>query len=99
MNLRISALVATAAFALAGVLGSAETLAQNAYITNFTDSTVSVINTQTDLVTTTISQSFATPRAASMSLDGSKVYITNTGNDTVSLIDTATNTVTAIIPL
>jgi hypothetical protein len=45
MNPRISALLATAAFALAGVLGSTETLAQNAYIANSGANTVSVINT------------------------------------------------------
>jgi hypothetical protein len=33
MNLRTSGLIA--AFAFAGILGSAQTLAQNAYITNF----------------------------------------------------------------
>jgi YVTN family beta-propeller protein len=98
MNFRISGLLAIAAFALTGFLG-AQSLAQNAYITNFSDSTVLVINTQTDLVTATISQSFASPRAVSVTLDGSKVYITNTGNGTVSVIDTATNTVTATIPL
>jgi YVTN family beta-propeller protein len=101
MKLRISGLLAIAAFALAGLFGSAQTLAQNAYITNFLDGTVSVINTQTDLVTATISQSsdFPAPRAVSVTLDGSKVYITNVGNHTVAVIDTATNTVTATIPL
>jgi hypothetical protein len=45
MNPRISALLAIAAFAVAGVLGSTETLAQNAYITNNQSNYMSVINT------------------------------------------------------
>jgi YVTN family beta-propeller protein len=52
MNLRISGLIA--AFALAGLLGSAQSLAQNAYIPNFGFDSVSVINTATNKVTATI---------------------------------------------
>jgi len=52
MNLRISGLIA--AFAFAGILGSAASLAQNAYITNAGSNTVSVIDTSTNQVTTTI---------------------------------------------
>jgi hypothetical protein len=46
MKLRISGLLAVAAFAVAGLFGSAQTLAQNAYIPSFTDNkTVSVLST------------------------------------------------------
>jgi YVTN family beta-propeller protein len=50
MKLRISRPLVIAAFALAGLLGSAQSLAQNAYITNFDDNTVSVIDTATNTV-------------------------------------------------
>jgi hypothetical protein len=43
MKLRISGLLGIAAFALAGLLGSGQSLAQNAYITNTGSNTVSVI--------------------------------------------------------
>jgi YVTN family beta-propeller protein len=43
-----------AAFALAGLLGSGQSLAQNAYITNETSNNVSVIDTKTNKVTVTI---------------------------------------------
>ena len=54
MNFRIFGLVAIAAFALFGVLGSAKNLAQNAYITNGGSNTVSVIDTMTNKVIATI---------------------------------------------
>jgi YVTN family beta-propeller protein len=48
MKLRISGLLAIAA--VAGLLGSAQALAQNAYITNSFDNNVSVIDTATNTV-------------------------------------------------
>ena len=50
MKMRL--LIAT--FALAGLLGSGQSLAQNAYITNLGSNTVSVIDTKTNKVTATI---------------------------------------------
>ena len=50
--LRIFVLIA--ASALAGIVASAQGLAQNAYITNATSNTVSVIDTATGRITTTI---------------------------------------------
>jgi YVTN family beta-propeller protein len=98
MNLRISGLLAIAAFALAGLLCSAQSLAQNAYITNFGSNNVSVIDTATNKVTTTIPVgSFPwgwrwPPMAAGPMLRTMALR-------TVSVIDTATNTVTATIPV
>jgi len=43
----MSGLLAVAAVAIAGLIGSAQALAQNAYITNALDNTVSVIDTST----------------------------------------------------
>jgi YVTN family beta-propeller protein len=101
MKLRISGLLAIAAFAVACLLGNGQSLAQNAYITNqgpepFTASTVSVIDTATNTVTATIPVGPASIGVAA-SPDGSTVYVTNLGNNSVSVIDTATNTVTATI--
>jgi len=50
MNFPVSRLVAISAFALASVVGSARSPAQNAYITNVTSNNVSVIDTATDTV-------------------------------------------------
>ena len=102
MRLRISRLLAFAAFAVAGLLGSAQTLAQNAYIPSQLDNTVSVISTATNTVTTVIHDpSFNYPFPVAVAQDGSKVYVANFGLNnpdySVSVIATATNTVTAVI--
>jgi YVTN family beta-propeller protein len=96
VDLRISGLIAT--FALAGLLGSTQSLAQNAYITNSISDTVSVIDTETNKVTATIPVGNG-PLGAAVIPNGRKVYVTNTGSDTVSVIDTAKNKLTATIPV
>src|ERR1700746_3239808 len=101
MNFRISGLLAITAF-VSCFLASAQTLAQNAYITNALDNTVSVVSTATNTVTATIPVGVS-PTGVAVSPDGSKVYVTNQGDDinpsTVSVIDTKTNTVTANVPV
>ena len=47
-------MLAIAGFALASILGSAQSFAQNAYITNYDSNNVSVIATATNTVTATI---------------------------------------------
>ena len=94
MNPRISASVAIAAFAVASVLGSTETLAQNAYITNNQSNNVSVIDTRTNEVTATVPVGGG-PYGVAVSPDGRKVYTANWYYD-VLVIDTATNAVTSI---
>jgi YVTN family beta-propeller protein len=54
MKVRPHRLCGIAAFALAGILGSAQSFAQNAYITNAESNNVSVIDTATNKVTATI---------------------------------------------
>jgi RHS repeat-associated protein len=80
--------------------------AQKAYIPNFTDGTVSVINTATNLLcTTSTCVSSATyplsvgtsPRSVAVTPDGGMVYVGNIGSNTISVISTATDTVTATI--
>src|SRR6266849_4178391 len=86
------------ALTLACLLAPASTRAQNAYITNQSSSTVSVIDTATDTVIATIPVGL-TPFGVAVSPDGSKVYVTNVSSNTVSVIDTTTNTVSATIPV
>jgi len=86
------------ALTLACLLGPASTRAQNAYITNQSSNTVSVIDTATDTVIATIPVGL-NPFGVAVSPDGSKVYVTNISSNTVSVIDTATNAVIATIPV
>ncbi|MGH6848551.1 MAG: Ig-like domain-containing protein, partial [Methylocella sp.] len=74
--------------------------AQNAYITNSGDNTISVINTATSTVVTTIPiGGINHPKAFGVAVtpNGSKAYVTNGEGDTVSVIDTATNAVISTI--
>jgi YVTN family beta-propeller protein len=95
-KLRIFGVLAIAGFALAGLLGSAQSRAQNAYITNTSAGTVSVIDTATNTVTATIAVG-GTDTGVAVSPDGSKVYIGSFDTNTVSVIATATNRVIATI--
>jgi YVTN family beta-propeller protein len=89
-------------FALALTLGSllapTSTQAQNAYVTNESSSTVSVIDTAIDAVIATIPVGLF-PGIGVVTPDGSKVYVTLTSSNTVQVIDTARNTVSATIPV
>ncbi len=71
-----------------------------AYIANWGDGispgTVSVINTLTNTLVTTITVG-RSPYGVTLSPDESKVYVTNQASNTVSVISTATNTVVATI--
>ena len=72
--------------------------AQTAYITNYGDNTVSVINVATNTVIDSITVGIE-PSGVSVSPDGNKVYVANQVSKTVSVISTATNTITATIPV
>lgn len=65
------------------------------YVTN-EDDTVSVIDTSTNSVLSTISVQ-SSPNGIILSSDDSKAYIANTESDTISVIDTSSNTVTDTI--
>jgi YVTN family beta-propeller protein len=80
---------------LAIVLGSTPSLAQNAYITNSADSTVSVIAAAVSAVVATISAG-TNPRGVAVTPDGRKVYGANIADNTVSVIATANNRVSTI---
>src|SRR5260370_27617172 len=86
------------ALTLACLLGPASTHAQNAYITNANDNTVSVIDTATDTVIATIPVGL-NPFGVAVSSDRRKAYVTPFRSYTPSVIDTATNTTHTTIPL
>jgi YVTN family beta-propeller protein/YD repeat-containing protein len=67
-----------------------------AYVANYYDNTVSVIDTNTNTVITTISVG-SSPRALTVSPDGTHVYVANSNANTVSVIDTNTNMVVETI--
>ncbi len=67
-----------------------------AYIANEYGATVSVINTITNKVVTTIPVGIS-PLGVGVSLDGTRVYVGNKVSNTVSVINTATNTVAATV--
>src|SRR5205085_5801556 len=68
--------------------------AQNAYISNSTSNDVSVINTATNAVVTTIPVG-TRPYGVAVSPNGSRAYVANFISNSISVINTATNTVLA----
>lgn len=68
----------------------------NVYITNYTDNTISVIDTSTDNITATITAGGG-PRQVAVMPDASKVYVCNYGGNNVSVINTSSNTIVATI--
>jgi YVTN family beta-propeller protein len=69
-----------------------------AYVTNVSNNTVSVVNTATNTTVASIPVG-SNPFAIAVSPNGSTAYVTNMNSNTVSVINTATNTVTATIPV
>ena len=82
MKLRLYVLLAIAAFVSCAP-------AQNAYITNSSDESVSVIITASNTVTATIPVGIG-PSGVAVTPDGSKVYVANSASNTVAVINTAT---------
>ena len=69
-----------------------------AYVVNSGANSVSVINTNTNLVVKTVAVG-TSPFAVAINAAGTLAYVTNTGSNTISVITTSTNTVTATIPV
>jgi len=67
-------------------------------VANDSTGNVSVIDTSTNTVMTTVPVG-VTPRGVAITPDGGHAYVTNAGSNNVSVIDTATNTVTATVPV
>jgi len=94
MSRKISSMLG---LAVAGsVLAMAASSAQagpKAYVGNFTDNTVSVIDTSTGSAIATIPVA-AGPHGMAISQDGSTVYVAGDGSSSLNVIDTATDRVT-----
>jgi gliding motility-associated-like protein len=69
-----------------------------AYIPNYFSNTVSVVNTVTNAVVTTVRVG-GEPVAVTVSPDGSRAYTANNLSNNVSVINAVTNTVIATIPV
>ena len=69
-----------------------------AWVTNFDDDSVTVIDTETNTVIATIPVGDG-PKGILLNADGTRAYVTNHLNDTVSVIDTASKTVIDTIDL
>ena len=89
--MKIWTLIAAVGLAL---LGSVPGFAQNAYIANYDDGTVSVIDTTKDVVIATVPVG-AFPEYVAVSPDGATAYILSDSG--VTVIDTKKNNVTATI--
>ncbi|MCS5734674.1 cell wall-binding repeat-containing protein [Herbiconiux daphne] len=71
---------------------------QQAYVANSANDTVSVIDTRTRTLTTTVPGTFTGARAVAIDAAHHQAYVVNSGSATVSVIDTITNRVTTVIP-
>jgi YVTN family beta-propeller protein len=91
--------IGAAAIAAWTIFGCAPSLAQNAYVPNRGDNTVSVIHTPTNSVAGLPIPVGSGPSGVVVSPDGSEVYVANFNDNTVSVIATATNSVITAIPV
>ena len=99
LRLVLRVLLLVCAAGSAGVLGSTQTLAQNAYITNSALNEVQVIDTATNRITTAIAVG-NNPETVGVSSDGSRIYVGNCGDSgSVSIIDGTSNSVIITIPV
>ncbi|MDY9926298.1 PKD domain-containing protein [Methanosarcina sp.] len=67
-----------------------------AYITNYGSHTVSIVDTATNNVTSTVNVGNG-PSGVAVNPDGSKVYVANQQSNTVSVIDISTNSIIATV--
>ncbi len=68
----------------------------HAYIPNTSSGTISVVNIESEMVSSTITSSFS-PTSVAVSPDGSKIYVCGPGNNKVEVISRATHTITATL--
>lgn len=91
---RLTALLACGPVVLAAA--GAAVAGPKAYVGNFKDSTVSVIDTATGAVVATVPVAVG-PHGMAVSADGKTIYVTGDGSSSMSVIDTATDTVTRTV--
>ncbi|MGV8129203.1 MAG: beta-propeller fold lactonase family protein [Methanolinea sp.] len=80
------------------LLATSTSAAPFAYITNYGNDTVTVIDTATDYIIATVDVGSG-PGGVAVSPDGTRVYVANFYSGTVSVIDTFTHTVIATVPV
>src|SRR5580692_10207969 len=80
------------------VLQAAQAKTPYAYVANNAANTVSVINTSTGTVVTTIPVG-SFPYGVAVDQAGKFAYVTNSGSNTISVISTSTNAAVATITL
>jgi YVTN family beta-propeller protein len=68
-----------------------------AYVTNFAASTVSIIDTSTNLVVGSPVNVGANPAGAAVNPQGTKIYVANQSSNTISVIDAVTTAVSTTI--
>jgi YVTN family beta-propeller protein len=71
---------------------------KHAYVANFGSNNVSVIDTATNTVVTTVPVG-SKPNGVAVAPDGKHAYVANFGSNNVSVIATATNTVVTTVPV
>ena len=94
MSRKISSMLGLAvAGSMLAMAASSAQAGPKAYVGNFTDNTVSVIDTSTGSAIATIPVA-AGPHGMAISQDGSTVYVAGDGSSSLNVIDTATDRVT-----
>jgi YVTN family beta-propeller protein len=94
MSRKISSMLGLAvAGSMLAMAASSAHAGPKAYVGNFTDNTVSVIDTSTGSAIATIPVA-AGPHGMAISQDGSTVYVAGDGSSSLNVIDTATDRVT-----
>ena len=97
MSRKISSMLGLAvAGSMLAMAASSAQAGPKAYVGNFTDNTVSVIDTSTGSAIATIPVA-AGPHGMAISQDGSTVYVAGDGSSSLNVIDTATDRVTKTI--
>jgi YVTN family beta-propeller protein/autotransporter-associated beta strand protein len=89
--------VAGMSLAIANVKASPP-VTQHAYVGNYGNNTVAVIDTATQTVINTVPVG-SYPRGVAVAPDGQYAYVTNANDNSVSVIDTGTETVVNTIPV
>ena len=97
MSRKISSMLGLAvAGSMLAMAASSAQAGPKAYVGNFTDNTVSVIDTSTGSAIATIPVA-AGPHGMAISQDGSTVYVAGDGSSSLNVIDTATDRVTKTV--
>src|SRR5438132_17689 len=96
MVVRSLAFILAVPAVVSAIAGTRAFAAPVAYITNFEDDTVSVLDTATKTVVGTVAVA-ASPAGIAVDPAGARAYVASSDAGTVSVLDTATNTIVATV--